>query len=90
MANKCNFCGRKESDVTILVQGLEGHICDNCALRAWDIVNLENKDTKKETAKETFTLKEVPAPKAISKHLDQYVIGQEKAKRLLSVAVHNH
>jgi len=89
MANKCNFCGKVESDVTILVQGLEGHICDNCTLRAWDIVQIENKDASKNKASEV-ALSNVPTPKSINTHLNQYVIGQEKAKRLLSVAVHNH
>ena len=71
---KCSFCGRSEKDVRLLITGLNGFICEECAQQAYNIV------------KET----EVPKPKQIKEYLDQYVIGQEQAKRYLSVAVYNH
>jgi ATP-dependent Clp protease ATP-binding subunit ClpX len=84
--DKCSFCGREKKEVNLLIAGMEGHICDNCVEQAHSIVNEEfNKD-------EGFDPKGVKLmkPKEIKNFLDQYVIGQDQAKRILSVAVYNH
>ena len=93
MAKKvCNFCGRSENEVKLLITGLNGYICENCAEQAHDIVVSTgllngNKDLQGD---KPFKLKKVPKPREIMKHLDEYVIGQDEAKRFLSVAVYNH
>jgi ATP-dependent Clp protease ATP-binding subunit ClpX len=89
MSKKCNFCGKPENKTKMLVQGLDGQICDECALRASDIVEFEKK-AKVKSSKKTDFFDNIPTPKEIKLHLDQYVIGQTDAKKLLSVAVHNH
>ncbi len=83
--NKCSFCGAKENEVKVLVYGLDGYICENCAEQAAKIVHeaLEKKQQDKK-------LKDLPKPKQIKAYLDQYVIGQDAAKIALSVAVYNH
>ena len=76
-----------------MISGLNGHICDDCARQAYQIVqdNLKEKQTSANTnKKEEGTLKKVPKPKEIKAYLDQYVIGQDDAKCYLSVAVYNH
>lgn len=84
----CSFCGRKKSEVAILIAGISGHICDDCAGQANQIVNEEVKGIKPEAAPDQgFT---VQKPMEIKKFLDEYVIGQDEAKRFLSVAVYNH
>ncbi len=92
MAKKvCNFCGRSENEVKLLITGLNGYICENCAEQAHDIVLSSGVLGKKRQAdSEQFQLKKVPKPREIKKHLDDYVIGQDEAKRFLSVAVYNH
>ena len=93
MAKKvCNFCGRSENEVKLLITGLNGYICENCAEQAHDIVVSTgllhgNKDLQGD---KPFKLTKVPKPREIKKHLDEYVIGQDEAKRFLSVAVYNH
>ena len=93
MAKKvCNFCGRSENEVKLLITGLNGYICENCAEQAHEIVVSTgllngNKDLQGD---KPFKLKKVPKPREIKKHLDEYVIGQDEAKRFLSVAVYNH
>lgn len=90
--NVCSFCGRSEKDVKLLITGLNGFICENCAQQAYQIAQSTgalDADTAK-TAGEAFQLKKVPKPKEIKKYLDQYVIGQDEAKRYLSVSVYNH
>ena len=93
MAKKvCNFCGRSENEVKLLITGLNGYICENCAEQAHDIVvstGLLNADRESQGDK-PFKIKKVPKPREIKKHLDEYVIGQDEAKRFLSVAVYNH
>ena len=95
MAKKkvCSFCGRDESQVNLIISGLHGFICDDCAKQAYEIAEstgpygsaaANNKPT------DAFTLKEIPKPRKIKEYLDQYVIGQDDAKRFLSVAVYNH
>ena len=94
MKNVCSFCGRSEKEVRLMISGLNGYICDDCARQAYQIVQDNLKETSK-TAKtgngddEVAKLK-VTKPKEIKEYLDQYVIGQDDAKRYLSVAVYNH
>ena len=92
----CSFCGRDESQVKLLITGLNGYICEDCAMQAYKIVKdtgvLGNVDEEaSEKSKEAFRKKiRIPKPKEIKKYLDEYVIGQDEAKRYLSVAVYNH
>ena len=82
----CSFCGRSDKEVGFLITGIDGCICNECVERAAEIV----RDSKGESPKPDFTLESVPKPKEIKKFLDDYVIGQDAAKRYLSVAVYNH
>ncbi|MEI6678704.1 MAG: ATP-dependent Clp protease ATP-binding subunit ClpX [Mariniphaga sp.] len=84
--DKCSFCGRDKKDVHILIAGMEGHICENCIEQAHTIIDEEFKKNK------NFDLTGVvlKKPKEIKDFLDQYVIGQDDAKKVLSVAVYNH
>jgi ATP-dependent Clp protease ATP-binding subunit ClpX len=83
----CAFCGRNGKDVNMLISGVGGAICDICALQAYEMV-IEQKPA---APKETFSLnRKLPKPEDIKNFLDQYVIGQEDAKRYLSVSVYNH
>ena len=89
----CSFCGRSESEVRLLITGLNGYICEDCAKQAYDIVRSAGVVGAKDTAEdkeEPFKLKKVPKPKEIKKYLDEYIIGQDEAKRFLSVSVYNH
>lgn len=80
---KCSLCGRKESEVDILLQGVNGAICNNCVSRASDIL--------KEAYQAEGNLElNIKTPKEIKEHLDKYIIGQDDAKKVLSVAVYNH
>jgi len=83
---RCSFCGRVKAETNVLIAGLEGHICDLCVEQAQAIVREEL------SAKHDLKLGDVKLlkPAEIKKYLDQYVIGQEEAKRVLSVAVYNH
>lgn len=89
----CSFCGRGEKDVRLLITGLNGFICEDCAVSAYQIVEstglLDKKDSP-DGAADKFKIKKVPKPKEIKEFLDQYIIGQDEAKRYLSVAVYNH
>ena len=84
---KCSFCGRSESEVSFLITGMNGCICDSCSEQAYEIVQ---ETLQKKPAAGKLNLKELPKPKDIKDFLDQYVIGQDDAKRYLSVAVYNH
>ena len=86
-ANPCSFCGRSSRDVNLLINGISACICDECARQAYEIVK-EQIDSKKSS----FGLKreDLPKPQDIKSFLDQYVIGQDDAKRYLSVSVYNH
>ena len=86
--NHCSFCGRADSDVNLLIAGVTGHICDSCVEQAHGIVD-ESLKKKSKTAP-GFTLSKLPKPMEIKAFVDQYVIGQDEAKRYLSVAVYNH
>ena len=81
----CSFCGRLKSQTGVLIAGLDAHICDLCVEQANGIILNENKDI--ETTKHRFKLE---SPVKIKSYLDQYVIGQNYAKKVLSVAVYNH
>ena len=81
----CSFCGRSKSDTNLLIAGLDAHICDRCISQANGII--EEESNEKFDKKFDFKLKK---PKEIKDFLDQYVIGQENAKKILSVAVYNH
>ena len=74
----------------LLITGINGYICEDCAEQAYRIVQENLKDRKKNPEESKFTMKKVPKPKDIKAYLDQYVIGQDEAKRYLSVAVYNH
>ncbi|MEE3163103.1 MAG: ATP-dependent Clp protease ATP-binding subunit ClpX [Bacteroidota bacterium] len=80
----CSFCGRSKEDVDVLIAGVTGHICDHCIEQADGILREEKKAAPAGAA---FSLK---LPKEIKEHLDSYVIGQEEAKKTISVAVYNH
>jgi len=85
----CSFCGRSESEVKMMLTGINGYICDECVERAFEMVKdsllAQKKDNKFSVSKE-----ELPNPKEIKEFLDQYVIGQDDAKRYLAVSVYNH
>ena len=85
---RCSFCGRPESEVGLLITGMSGYICDSCSQQAHEIVQEAMKNMGK--AADSLDLKELPKPVEIKAFLDQYVIGQDDAKRYLSVAVYNH
>ena len=88
---KCSFCGRPEKDVQLLLTGLNGYICDECAQQANKII-LQSGVLKNDLSEENSLpdMKNVPKPKEIKAYLDEYIIGQDEAKRYLSVAVYNH
>lgn len=88
---KCSFCGRKDGDVGFLIGGADNvtAICDECAVRANDIV-VEQMKPKRNVKQVEISKNTIPKPVKIKQFLDQYVIGQESAKRFLSVAVYNH
>lgn len=84
----CNFCGRSEDEVEFFILGMDGvQICNDCAMIAAEVAK-ENTQAKKQTL--SFEKSQIPKPKEIKQYLDQYVIGQEEAKKYLSVAVYNH
>ena len=86
----CSFCGRTERECRLLITGVNGYICENCTEQAYRIVQENLTDTPQSQGKGRFKMKAVPKPVDIKKYLDQYVIGQDEAKRFLSVAVYNH
>ena len=91
MKKQCNFSGRGERDVKLLITGINGYICEDCAMQAYEIVQQQNLSPVGQKGKNgAFKLNKVPKPKEIKEYLDQYVIGQDEAKRFLSVAVYNH
>ncbi len=85
----CSFCGRSENEINFLITGMEGCICDECASQAYEI----SKEARGEAMKgklSTLDMSMLPKPKEIKDFLDLYVIGQDDAKRYLSVSVYNH
>lgn len=103
--NKCSFCGQDERQVRMLISGLNGFICDDCSLRAAELVNTQlgfneaedPEDFDFDTTSDADTdktkkgkKKQLPKPETIKAYLDEYVIGQDEAKRYLAVSVYNH
>ncbi len=89
----CSFCGRREDEVKILISGLEADICEDCVQQAYHILKttgMLEPEANSRKKSDRFALKKVPKPKDIKKYLDEYIIGQDEAKRYLSVAVYNH
>lgn len=88
---KCSFCGRSEDDVNMLISGLSGYICDDCIKQAYNILETAGAvDDPKKGKGGARKLAEVPKPIDIKAYLDEYIIGQDEAKRSLAVAVYNH
>lgn len=87
---KCSFCGRSEADVRLLITGLTGYICEDCAQQANNIVLESGILGDKDEKFNDIDIKKVPKPKEIKAYLDEYIIGQDEAKRYLAVAVYNH
>ena len=88
MKKACSFCGRTEKEVKLLITGISGYICENCTEQAYRI--LQEHDFLAPNGKKKGNALKVPKPQEIKKYLDEYVIGQDEAKRFLSVAVYNH
>jgi ATP-dependent Clp protease ATP-binding subunit ClpX len=84
--DRCSFCGREKRDTNLLIAGISGHICDNCIEQAYEIVQEELKKTGDFDINSIQLVK----PAEIKKSLDEYVIGQDQAKKYLAVAVYNH
>ncbi len=84
--DKCSFCGREKKEVNLLIAGIDGHICDRCADQAYSIIQEELKQESSFNLDGIQLLK----PRQIKEFLDQYVIGQDDAKKIISVAVYNH
>ena len=85
--NRCSFCGRSQKEVNMLITGPSVNICDECVRMAYEIVESNKKDVDPES---DFHAEGLPKPIEIKQFLDQYVIGQDVAKKTLSVAVYNH
>ena len=87
--NRCSFCGRSEDEVGFLISGLNGFICDSCAAQAYEITQ-EAMGARQKKGVKPLDLSDLPKPVEIKQFLDQYVIGQDDAKRFLAVSVYNH
>jgi ATP-dependent Clp protease ATP-binding subunit ClpX len=84
----CSFCGRSKNEVGMLLSGIEGHICNNCLQQGYEVVKEElGSEGKEKSSDKKFDLVK---PKDLKAYLDEYVIGQDEAKKHLSVAVYNH
>jgi len=88
-SHRCSFCGKDKNDAIILIEGLDGHICESCVEKAYDII--EQEILERSSSDELFN-DEIASktPKEIKDYLDNYVIGQDQAKKTLAVAVYNH
>lgn len=87
---KCSFCGKDKKDALMLIAGIDGHICETCVEQAYEIINEELKTKPNGKTKSSFILPSSITPLDIKSFLDQYIIGQNDAKKYLSVAVYNH
>ncbi len=88
---RCSFCGRDKAEALILIAGIDGHICEVCVEQADEIIQEELYSGKKEEQSKTdFTIPDTITPMELKGHLDEYVIGQDEAKKYLCVAVYNH
>jgi ATP-dependent Clp protease ATP-binding subunit ClpX len=85
----CSFCGRNREEVKLLIAGQEGHICENCVEHAQEIIHQELQAKQQDAALSNFKLN-VKRPAEIKKFLDEYIIGQDEAKKVMAVAVYNH
>ncbi len=96
--NKCSFCGRSERDVRLMISGIDGFICESCAMQAYELLgnagilpsNAMSHGGGRSTKPFSLSKDDIPTPVEIKDYLDQYVIGQDEAKKVLSVAVYNH
>ena len=88
--HRCSFCGRLESEVNFLITGVDGYICDSCAEQAYEMAQEAIGGYKTKSEVKLLDLNQLPKPTEIKAFLDEYVIGQDDAKRYLSVAVYNH
>jgi len=86
----CSFCGKDKSEALLLIAGTNGHICESCVEQANDIVLKELKGGETSSSTGGFQLPENITPIHIKDYLDEYIIGQNDAKKYLSVAVYNH
>ena len=89
-STRCSFCGRDKSEALILIQGIDGHICEVCVEQAEELIQEELYAEGPEVRRDEFSLQDNVTPKDIKSHLDKYVIGQDDAKKFLCVAVYNH
>jgi ATP-dependent Clp protease ATP-binding subunit ClpX len=87
---RCSFCGRDKSEALILIAGVDGHICETCVEQAQEIISDELYSSQQHEDQEDGVGMDLVLPMDIKKHLDEYVIGQNEAKKFLSVAVYNH
>ncbi|MGA0257175.1 MAG: ATP-dependent Clp protease ATP-binding subunit ClpX [Saprospiraceae bacterium] len=87
---KCSFCGRDKKDTLLLIAGVEGHICEACVEQAYEIVDEELGSKDKKKSNYNFKLPSDVTPHKIKVFLDAYIIGQDEAKKYLSVSVYNH
>ncbi len=84
---RCSFCGRDKQDTSVLIAGITGHICDHCVTQAQTIVKEEIAEKSNKALNKSLKLLK---PKEIKQFIDEYVMGQDEAKKVLSVAVYNH
>lgn len=87
---RCSFCGRTSSEVSMLLTGVDGYICSDCVKQAYEIISTQTDYMKNSRKAAADDMKKLPKPSEIKEHLDLYIIGQDEAKKYLSVAVYNH
>jgi ATP-dependent Clp protease ATP-binding subunit ClpX len=87
--NRCDFCGKNKKEVSLLISGVEANICDQCAEKAHSIV-LEHAKQDSKSNHDFSSKTRLLKPVDLKKHLDKYIVGQDEAKKVLSVAVYNH